>query len=59
MAERSEIETTVRKLREDGRRYFRPHDLWRHRLYEWLLPVLWGLMPIVALVVWIWAVARG
>ena len=57
--EKQESETTLRRLRNDGRGHFQLATLWRERLYEWLLPILWGLMPIVAIVAVVWALARS
>ena len=60
MADPAEFETTLRRQRHYGRLHFiYPPLWWRERVLEWLVPILWALMPIVAIVALIWAGGRG
>ena len=59
MAKRPGIETLMKRQRQDGRLHFQYPPLWRERFFEWVLPILWALMPIVAIIAWLWASGRS
>ena len=50
----SGFETTIRKQAHDGRAHFQLRSLLSDRLYELLLPVLWGVTVVVGLLAVIW-----
>ena len=58
MSQGARTDTAVRPLRQDGRMHFY-RSAWRDRLLEWITRILWALMPIVAILAYVWATSRG
>ena len=55
MNKRSGVETTIRKQSQDGRGHFQfAPALWSQRVFELLVPFLWGLTILVGLLAAIW-----
>ena len=60
MADKSDLETTVRRQRHYGRLHFDYRwSLWRERVAQWLIPLLWAFMPIIAILALMWSGDRG